>query len=205
LPCPEHLRLRQHYESALRHWGEVLRSQDCELVGASAVKRSQLMQDALDERDAARERVYVHNRTCPACGSFAVKSSKLVNNLLVRMALDDDLPAWLRTVREFFATWLKENPDDTTLKKLKKCLAELDARLNVLGRRKPDAVSNLAREIAGELELPGNPMMLEFLTRAEALLIADSTAPEKINKLLTQAGLEYALMVAKEGKKRHIQ
>lgn len=163
------------------------------------------MQDALDERDAARERVCVHKRTCAACGSFAVKSSELVNNLLVRMALDDDLPAWLQAVRELFATWLLENPDDTTVKKLKKCLADIDAWLKALGRKEPDPVSNLAREIAGDLELPGNPMMLEFLTRAEALLIADSTAPEKIDNLLTRAGLEYALMVAKEGKKRHIQ
>jgi hypothetical protein len=38
--------------------------------------------------------------------------------------------------------------------KLKKSLAELDARLNVLGRNKPAAVSHLAWEIAGELELP---------------------------------------------------
>jgi hypothetical protein len=120
------------------------------------------------------------------------------------MALDDNLPAWLRTVRELIATWLKETPDDATLSKLKKSLAEIDARLKVLGRKEPDAVSNLARAIAGELELPGNPT-LEFLTRAEALLIADGTAPAKINKLLTQAGLEYALMVANEGKKRHIQ
>jgi hypothetical protein len=205
LSCPEYTRLRQHYESVLRHWGDVLLSQDYDLVRVSALKRSQLMQNALDQRDAARERVCVHKRTCPACGSFAVKSSSLVDNLLVRMALDDDLPACLRSVGELFAAWLLENPDDTTVKKLKKCLAEIDAWLKVLGRKEPDPVSNLARKIAGNLELPGNPMMLEFLTRAEALLIADSTAPEKIDNLLTRAGLEYALMVAKEGKKRHIQ
>ena len=38
-----------------------------------------------------------------------------------------------------------------------------------------------------------------------SLLSADGTAPGKIHELLTQAGLEYALMVAEEGKKRHIQ
>jgi hypothetical protein len=136
---------------------------------------------------------------------FAVRPSKLVTDLLVRMALDGDSPSWLRTVRELFAKWLLESPDCTTLKKLEKCLAEIDARLRVLARKEPDAISNLARDVADELELPGNPMMLEFLTGAEALLSADGTAPDKIHELLTQAGLEYALMVAEEGEKRHIQ
>jgi hypothetical protein len=51
--------------------------------------------------------------------------------------------------------------------------------LRVLARKEPDAISNLARDVADELELPGNPMMLEFLTGAEALLSAEGTAPEK--------------------------
>jgi hypothetical protein len=121
------------------------------------------------------------------------------------MALDGNLPAWLRTVREVFARWLLEHPDDATLKKLKKRLAEIDAQLEVLGRNEPDAVSDLAREIADEFELPGNPMMLEFLTSAEALLSAYGAAPEKIHELLIQAGWEYAQMVADEGNKRRIQ
>jgi hypothetical protein len=211
LPCPEHVRLRQRYESALRHWGNVLLSQDSALVGASAQQRAQLKQNALDERDAANRRVRVHERTCPACRgqnrrrSFAARPSRLVTDLLVRMALEGESPAWLRTVRELLAKWLLENPDDATVKKLKKCTAEIDARLEVLGRKEPGAVSNLARDIVDELELPGNPMMLEFLTGAEALLTADGTAPENIRELLTQAGWEYALMLAEEGKKRHIQ
>ncbi len=121
------------------------------------------------------------------------------------MALDGNVPAWLRTVREIFTKWLLEHPKDATLKKLKKRLAEIDAQLEVLGRKEPDAVSDLAREIADELELPGNPVMLEFLTSAEALLSANGTAPEKIHEFLIQAGWEYALMVAEEGKKHHIQ
>ena len=163
------------------------------------------MQSALDERNAASERVCVHKRTCPSCRSFAVRQSELVSNLLRLMALDGNLPAWLRTVREVFARWLLEHPDDATLKKLKKRLAEIDAQLEVLGRNEPDAVSDLAREIADEFELPGNPMMLEFLTSAEALLSAYGAAPEKIHELLIQAGWEYAQMVADEGNKRRIQ
>ncbi len=211
MPCPEHVRLRQRYESALRQWGEILLSQDPELVGASARLRAQLEQNALDERDAANDLVRVHKLTCPACKeqrrirSFAAKPSKLVTDLLVRMALDWDSPAWLLTVHELFTKWLLENPDDATLKKLRKCVGEIDTRLKVLRRKEPDAVSNLARDIADELELPCNPMMLEFLTSAEALLSADGTAPEKIHKLLAQAGWEYALMVAEEGRKRDIQ
>ncbi len=181
------------------------------LVGASARQRAQLAQNALDERDAANDLVRVHKQACAACRgqsrrrSFAAKPSKLVTDLLARMALDWDSPAWLRTVRELFAKWLLENPDDATLKKLKKCLREIDAQLKVILRKEQDAVSNLARDIANELELPCNPMMLEFLTHAEALLSADGTATEKMHKMLTQAGWEYALMVAEEGKKRHIQ
>jgi len=67
LPCPEYVRLRQRYESALRHWGEVLLPQDSELVGAWARQRAQLTQDVLEERDAANERMRVHERSCPAC------------------------------------------------------------------------------------------------------------------------------------------
>jgi hypothetical protein len=67
MPCPEYVRLRQHYESALRHWGEVLLSQDSELVGPGGRQRAQLKQNVLEERDAANERMRVHKRSCPAC------------------------------------------------------------------------------------------------------------------------------------------
>jgi hypothetical protein len=32
-PCPEYLRLQEHYEAALRRWGYVLQSQHAGLVG----------------------------------------------------------------------------------------------------------------------------------------------------------------------------
>jgi hypothetical protein len=57
----------QYYEAALRHWGEVLLSQDTELVGWQGRHRAQLMQNALDERDAANQRICLHKRNCPAC------------------------------------------------------------------------------------------------------------------------------------------
>jgi hypothetical protein len=65
--CPEYVGLRQRYEAALRHWGQVLLSQDTELVGWQARQRAQLMQNALDERDAANQRICLHKRSCPAC------------------------------------------------------------------------------------------------------------------------------------------
>jgi hypothetical protein len=36
VPCLEYLRLRQHYEAAIRHWVHVLLSSDAHLVGALA-------------------------------------------------------------------------------------------------------------------------------------------------------------------------
>jgi hypothetical protein len=65
--CLEYVRLRQHYEVALRRWGQILLAKDTEIVGAAARQAAQLKQQALDERDAANQRMCVHKRSCPAC------------------------------------------------------------------------------------------------------------------------------------------
>ena len=38
MACPEYIRLRQHYEAALRHWGHVLLSPVAEPIGAALMK-----------------------------------------------------------------------------------------------------------------------------------------------------------------------
>jgi hypothetical protein len=58
--CPEHSRLLQHYEVALRRWAEVDWDEPNALLPVSEKK-------ALDERYAARERLNLHERTCPTC------------------------------------------------------------------------------------------------------------------------------------------
>jgi hypothetical protein len=67
MACPEYIRLRQHYEAALRHWGHVLLSPVAEPIGAPARVAAEVRQKALAERDAANERMCLHKQTCPAC------------------------------------------------------------------------------------------------------------------------------------------
>jgi hypothetical protein len=64
MACPEYIRLRQHYEAALRHWGHVLLSPVAEPIGAPA---AEVRQKALAERDAANDRMTLHKQTCSAC------------------------------------------------------------------------------------------------------------------------------------------
>jgi hypothetical protein len=66
--CPEHSRLLQHYEATLRRWGltewsSTINEPDPLLRVSEGIERKK----ALDERDAARERLDLHERTCPTC------------------------------------------------------------------------------------------------------------------------------------------
>jgi hypothetical protein len=66
--CPEDSRLLKHYEVALRRWAEVewasnKKEPDTLLRMSEGIKKKK----ALDERDAARERLNLHERTCPTC------------------------------------------------------------------------------------------------------------------------------------------
>ncbi len=67
MSCPENDRLRQHYETALRHWGNVVLSPDAHLVGARARQAAEIKQKAFDERNAAKERLDAHIRVCATC------------------------------------------------------------------------------------------------------------------------------------------
>jgi hypothetical protein len=84
---------------------------------------------------------------------------RLVNELMERMVLDTESPSRLRTVRAYFAKWSSEWPHDAALRNV---VAAFDARLKRLGKKEPAAgsISNRARDIADELDLPGNALML---------------------------------------------
>ena len=58
--CPEYSRLLQHYEVALRRWAQLENGNERTSAG---IKKK----EALDERDAAKERLNLHERTCPTC------------------------------------------------------------------------------------------------------------------------------------------
>lgn len=66
--CQEYMRLRQQFESALRHYGRVLLSpRDNELVGTAARQAAEIRKKALEERDAAKQRLRLHEQGCPTC------------------------------------------------------------------------------------------------------------------------------------------
>jgi hypothetical protein len=62
MACPEYNRLRQHYESSLRHWGHVLLSPVTETIDALARLAAEIKQKGLEERNAASDRMCHHNR-----------------------------------------------------------------------------------------------------------------------------------------------
>jgi hypothetical protein len=66
--CSEQSRLLQHYEAALRHWAQAEwssnRNEPNALLRVSAgIKKK----EALDERDATKERLHIHELSCPTC------------------------------------------------------------------------------------------------------------------------------------------
>jgi hypothetical protein len=65
----EYVRLRQLYVAALRRWGQIPTWKDTELAGVAARQAVQLKQRALEERDAANERMRLHQRSCSECRS----------------------------------------------------------------------------------------------------------------------------------------
>jgi hypothetical protein len=66
--CPGYNRLRQHYETALRRWAQIeLSSNKSELFDSSMRLRLEIEKKALDERNAAYERMVFHEQSCPIC------------------------------------------------------------------------------------------------------------------------------------------
>jgi hypothetical protein len=129
---------------------------------------------------------------------------RLVIDLMERMVLDTESPSRLRAARAYFAKWSSEWPEHTAFRDV---VAALDARLKRLGKKEPVAVSisHRARDIADELDLPGNPLMLEFLSEAESLLNADGYDPDQTYGMMVQAAWEYATLILEAGARRQIQ
>jgi hypothetical protein len=68
MPCPEYNRLRQHYETALRRWAQIEPSSNkSELFGARMHLAQEIEHTALNERNAAYERMVFHEQSCPTC------------------------------------------------------------------------------------------------------------------------------------------
>jgi hypothetical protein len=67
MSCHENKRLRQHYEAALRHWGNLVLSPTIRRVGTLARQAAEVKLKAFDERNAAKERLDAHIRVCPVC------------------------------------------------------------------------------------------------------------------------------------------
>jgi hypothetical protein len=68
MSCSEYLRIRQHYDAALRRWAQIeLSSHKFEVFDASARLADKVRQKALDERNEARQRMRLHEENCPAC------------------------------------------------------------------------------------------------------------------------------------------
>jgi hypothetical protein len=66
--CPEYLRLRHRYEACLKRWAQpVWPSHGYELFPISAHHAAEIRAIASTERKAAHERMYVHQKNCPAC------------------------------------------------------------------------------------------------------------------------------------------
>jgi hypothetical protein len=72
MSCPEYVRLRQHYETALRHWGQVLLSPGA-AIGAPARLAIEIKEKALVERNAANDRMCLHKKTCSVCNPKLIR------------------------------------------------------------------------------------------------------------------------------------
>jgi hypothetical protein len=63
---PEYVRLHQLYEAALRRWGQVILSSQG-TTGTPARLAALIRQKAVEERNAANERMRLHEFSCPLC------------------------------------------------------------------------------------------------------------------------------------------
>ena len=68
MSCPEYLRLREHYEAALLRWVQIdLSFSGSEFINVSAMLLEGVKQQALKERNAAKERMDLHEQNCLIC------------------------------------------------------------------------------------------------------------------------------------------
>jgi predicted ArsR family transcriptional regulator len=68
MSCLQYLRLRQHYDAALRRWAQLeLSAHDPDVLDASARLAEVVRQKGLRERNEASERMRLHEQNCPVC------------------------------------------------------------------------------------------------------------------------------------------
>jgi hypothetical protein len=63
--CLEKVRLQQLYEAALRRWGQILEAP--QIPGDNTWLVQEVLRRALIERDAAKDRLQLHQRRCEMC------------------------------------------------------------------------------------------------------------------------------------------
>jgi hypothetical protein len=64
--CPEYQRLRQHYEVAIRRWGQVLLSPQATLVGALFRQAEEIKQKAFYTKEMRRRNAWTLTLRIPA-------------------------------------------------------------------------------------------------------------------------------------------
>jgi hypothetical protein len=62
MSCPEYLRLRQRFLAAFRRWGHTESSGD-----ALTPEMEEIKEKAVNERNEAHNRMFVHQNSCPVC------------------------------------------------------------------------------------------------------------------------------------------
>ena len=67
IKCSEYLSLRLDHEAALLRWGNLLLAQRKEPAIWGFQKAVELRKIAVDERDAANNRLEDHKQSCPVC------------------------------------------------------------------------------------------------------------------------------------------
>jgi hypothetical protein len=63
--CSEYVRLRQHYEAALRSWAQLELPAEYGFLDAAVLLA--VKQKAFEERNAAYVRIALHERNCRSC------------------------------------------------------------------------------------------------------------------------------------------
>jgi hypothetical protein len=65
MSCLEKVRLQKLYEAALRRWGQIHGSS--QISGGNTWLVQEVLRRALIERDAAKDRLELHQRRCDIC------------------------------------------------------------------------------------------------------------------------------------------
>jgi hypothetical protein len=74
MACTEKLRLQQLYEVAIRRWGQVQATS--QLFGPPTLMTETMLKKALAERNAAKNRLVMHQQNCKKCNPEAVYRGK---------------------------------------------------------------------------------------------------------------------------------